>query len=135
MGFRTLHLLVPKERDLMRTQEGHGEAPIGALHYDGAGEAPHLGAGAGVGNMATVPTLQARNLEAHHNKGAHGNGVMEVGMSRAGEAGMLAMIPIRNMIITINPGIQLPIPSHHNHVLRHNNPLPLCLFPSHLHQQ
>ena len=85
--------------------------------------------------MATVPMLQARNLGAHPNEAAHGNGVMEAGMSRAGVAGMHAMIPIGNMIITIDLGTLLVILSHLNHVLRHHSLLPLCMFPSHQHQQ
>ena len=85
--------------------------------------------------MATVPTLQARNLGAHHNKAAHGNGVMEAGMNRAGVAGMHAMIPLGNMIIIINPGTLLMILSHHNHMPHSDSLLPPYLFPSHQHQQ
>ena len=135
MGFRILHLLVPKEKGPMRTPEDLGEAPIGALHCDGIGEAPHPGAGAGVGSMATMPLLPTRDVEAHHSKGAHGCGVMEVGMSKAGVIGMPAMIVVRDKSITINHGLWLPTPSHLNHGLRHNNPLPSYLFQSHLHQQ
>ena len=85
--------------------------------------------------MATMSLLPTRNMEAHQSKGAHGCGVMEAGMSKAGTVGMPAMILIRDKSITINHGIWLPTPSHLNHGLRHNNHLPSYLFQSHLHQQ
>ena len=71
MGFWILHLLVPKERDLMGTPKDLGEDLIGVLHCDGIGEAPHPGVGAEVDNMAIVPLLPTHNLGAHHNKEAH----------------------------------------------------------------
>ena len=133
MGFRTLHLLVPKEKDPVKIQDSHGEVPVGALHYDGAGEAPHPGAGAEIGNATTMPQLPTHSLEAHPNEGAHGSGAMEVGVGSVGVIGMSVMIVARDKSITINHGLRPPIHRHLSHGHRRHSTLPPQLCRSHRH--
>ena len=84
-----------------------------------------LEAGAGGGNMTMMPQLLPHSLEALLNMSAHGLGIAQVGVRKAGVIGMTAMIVAGEKSITIIVGEMLLAHrriSHGHH--RHSTLLP-----------
>ena len=88
----------------------------------------------GIGVVITTPLSRVHDMKAHHDKRAHGIGVMEDGVIKAGMIGVPAMTEIMKKGIAISHGHRPLILSQRYHGLCHRNPLQSHLFRSHLRQ-